>query len=72
MKLETVYKNLTEGLRDQYTRGQKQLIKQRLEEIAQENNLTYEQLDDYCYMNSDDMFQCIFDNKPFNVTNFAF
>lgn len=72
MKLDTVYKNLTEGLREQYTRGQKRLIKRRLEEIAQENNMTYEQLDNYCYMDSDEMFQCIFDNKPFNVANFAF
>lgn len=72
MKLETVYKNLTEGLRDQYTRGQKQHIRRRLEEIAEENNLSYEELDSYCYMDSDEMFSCIFDNKPFDVANFAF
>lgn len=72
MKLETVYKHLTEGLRDQYTRAQKRFIKQRLEEIAQDNNLSYDELDGYCYMNSDEMFQCIFDDKPFDVVNFAF
>lgn len=72
MKLETVYKNLIDGLEDQYTRSQKGFIKSRLAEIAKENNLTYEQLDDYCYMNSDEMFQCIFHYIPFDVANFAF
>jgi hypothetical protein len=71
-KIETVYRNLIDGLTDQYTRQQKQFIKRRLEEIAKENNLTLNQLDGYCYMNSDAMFSCIFDYKPFDVADFAF
>lgn len=70
MTIDDVVKGLIDDLEDEYTEEQKEHIKRRMDEIAKENNLSLEELDEYCWANSSAMFACIFDGKPFNPEDF--
>jgi len=70
MTIEEVRNGLIDGLEDCYTPTQIELIDLRLEEIAEMEHMSLEDLDYYCTANSSEMFACIFDYKEFNKKNF--
>ena len=70
MTTQEIRKNLIDGLEDEYTPKQIETIDTRLGEIAKENNLSLDELDEYCWANSSEMFACIFDYKEFDKNNF--
>lgn len=70
MKIEDVRNQLIDGLEEEYTKEQINTIDNRLQEIANENGLTIEQLNEFCWANSSEMFTCIFNGKEFNPSNF--
>ena len=47
-----------------------EFIDQRLEEIMRDENLTLEDLEHYCYADSNNMFDIIFDYKDFDEDDF--
>ena len=63
-------KNTPDDLEEEYTEEQINTIDNRLHEIANENGLTIEQLNEFCWANSSEMFTCIFNGKEFNPSNF--
>ena len=70
MTIQEVRNSLIDGLEDEYTPSQIRFIDGRLEEIADEENMSLEYLDYYCTANSSEMFACIFDYKEFDKDNF--
>jgi hypothetical protein len=70
MDIKEVRINLIKDLEDEYTPTEIELIDIRLEEIADMEHMSLEDLDYYCTANSDEMFACIFDYKEFNKDNF--
>ena len=70
MDIKEVRKQLIEGLEDCYTPEKIEIIDKRLSEIAKENGLTNDELNEYCWANSSEMFACIFDYKEFDKDNF--
>lgn len=70
MKIEDVRKQLIDDLEEEYTKEQINMIDIRLGEIAKENGLTIEKLNEFCWANSSEMFTCIFNGKEFNPSNF--
>ena len=70
MDIKEVRNGLIEGLEDEYTPTEIELIDIRLEEIADMERMNLEDLDYYCTANSSEMFACIFDYKEFNKKNF--
>ena len=65
-----IAKSLTKDLEDNYTDEQMRFIENRLMKIAEENDLTSDNVAYYCDANSSEMFSCIFDYKNFDKTNF--
>ena len=70
MDIKEVRNGLIEGLEDEYTPTEIELIDIRLEEIADMERMSLEDLDYYCTANSSEMFSCIFDYKEFKKENF--
>ena len=70
MDIKEVRNNLIKDLESEYTPTDIELIDIRLNEIASMENMTIEDLDYYCAINSSEMFSCIFDYKEFNKKNF--
>jgi hypothetical protein len=70
MDIKEVRINLIKDLEDEYTPTEIELIDIRLEEIADMEHMSLEDLDYYCTANSLEMFACIFDYKEFNKDNF--
>ena len=70
MTIREVRENLIKDLENEYTPTEIELIDIRLEEIADMEHMSLEDLDYYCTANSDEMFSCIFDYKEFNKENF--
>ena len=61
---------LVNGIEDQYSESEINYIATRLEEIADIEHLTNDELSYYCSANSNEMFLCIFDFKEFDKNNF--
>ena len=70
MTIREVRESLVKDLENEYTPTEIELIDIRLEEIADMEHMSLEDLDYYCTANSDEMFACIFDYKEFNKKNF--
>jgi hypothetical protein len=70
MTIEEVRKQLIDGLEDCYTPKDIEFIDIRLQEIAEMEHFTNEELNEYCWANSSEMFTCIFNYKEFDVNNF--
>jgi hypothetical protein len=70
MTIKEVRNSLIKDLENEYTPTEIELIDIRLEEIADMEHMSLEDLDYYCTANSDEMFSCIFDYKEFNKENF--
>jgi hypothetical protein len=70
MTIKEVRNSLIKDLENEYTPTEIELIDIRLEEIADMEHMSLEDLDYYCTANSDEMFACIFDYKEFNKDNF--
>ena len=70
MDIKEVRRQLIEGLEDCYTPSQIEFIDDRLEAIANKENMTLDELNEYCWANSSEMFACIFDYKDFDKKNF--
>ena len=70
MTIREVRESLIKDLENEYTPTEIELIDIRLEEIADMEHMSLEDLDYYCTANSDEMFACIFDYKEFNKENF--
>jgi hypothetical protein len=70
MTIKEVRNCLIKDLENEYTPTEIELIDIRLEEIADMEHMSLEDLDYYCTANSDEMFSCIFDYKEFNKENF--
>jgi hypothetical protein len=70
MTIREVRESLVKDLENEYTPTEIELIDIRLEEIADMEHMSLEDLDYYCTANSDEMFACIFDYKEFNKENF--
>lgn len=70
MTIEEVIKGLIDGLEEDYSELQVNTIRTRLCEVADENHLSLEELNEYCWANSSEMFACIFDGKEFCKENF--
>ena len=70
MDIKEVRNNLIHGLESEYTPTEIELIDIRLDEIAEMEHMSLEDLDYYCTANSSEMFACIFDYKEFNKKNF--
>lgn len=61
LTLTDVRNSLIEDLENYYSQSDIEFIDKRLAEIANENNLSMEDLDYYCTLDSNKMFGCIFD-----------
>ena len=70
MDIKEVRDSLINGLENEYTPTDIELIDIRLEEIADMERMSLEDLDYYCTANSTEMFACIFDHKEFDKKNF--
>ena len=70
MTIQEIRKQLIGGLESEYTPKQIETIDTRLGEIAKENNLSLDELNEYCWANSSEMFTCIFNGKDFDKNNF--
>lgn len=70
MDIKEVRRQLIDGLEDEYSPVDVGFIEIRLEEIAEMENMTLEELNEYCWANSSEMFACIFDYKEFDKRNF--
>jgi hypothetical protein len=70
MNIKEVRDNLIKDLENEYTPTEIELIDIRLEEIANSERMSLDDLDYYCTANSSEMFACIFDCKEFNKKNF--
>ena len=70
MSIKEVRDNLIKDLENEYTPTEIELIDIRLEEIANSERISLDDLDYYCTANSSEMFACIFDYKEFNKKNF--
>jgi len=70
MDIKEVRDNLINGLESEYTLAEIELIDIRLDEIADMEHMSLEDLDYYCTANSSEMFACIFDYKDFDKKNF--
>jgi hypothetical protein len=70
MDIKEVRNNLIKDLESEYTPTEIELIDIRLEEIADMERMSLEDLDYYCTANSVEMFACIFDYKEFDKKNF--
>ena len=70
MDIKDVRNNLIKDLESEYTPTEIELIDIRLEEIAEMERMSLEDLDYYCTANSSEMFSCIFDYKEFKKENF--
>ena len=70
MEIQEVRNNLIKGLESEYTQTEIDFIDIRLEEIAEMERMSLEDLDYYCTANSSEMFSCIFDYKEFKKENF--
>ncbi len=70
MTIQDVRNNLIKDLEDEYTPKDIEFIDIRLEEIADMEKMSLEDLDYYCTANSSEMFACIFDYKEFDKDNF--
>ena len=70
MDIKEVRDNLIKDLEGEYTQTDIELIDIRLEEIANTEHMSFEDLDYYCTANSSEMFACIFDYKDFDKKNF--
>ena len=70
MDIKEVRRQLIDGLESCYTPEKIEIIDKRLGEIAKENSLTNDELNEYCWANSSEMFACIFDYKEFDKKNF--
>jgi len=70
MTIEEVRNNLIKDLESEYTPTEIELIDIRLNEIADMEHMSLEDLDYYCTANSSEMFACIFDYKEFDKNNF--
>ena len=70
MDIKEVRKQLIKDLENEYTPKDIEFIDIRLDEIADIENLTIDELDYYCTANSTEMLSCIFDYKEFNKDNF--
>lgn len=71
MKVEEVRNELISGIEGEYTSNDIKFIDKRLNEIASENGLSMEELNEYCWANSSEIFTCIFNGKEFNTNNFV-
>ena len=70
MEIQEVRNNLIKGLESEYTQTEIDFIDIRLEEIAEMERMSLEDLDYYCTSNSSEMFTCIFNYKVFDKNNF--
>lgn len=70
MGIKEVRQSLINGLEEEYTDDVIKLIDIRLEEIMEMEHMTIEELNEYCWANSSEMFACIFDYKEFDKKNF--
>ena len=70
MTIQEIRKQLIDGLEDEFPLPKIKLVEERLGMIAKENNLSLDELNEYCWANSSEMFACIFDNKEFDKKNF--
>jgi hypothetical protein len=70
MSVQEVRNNLINGLENEYNEDDIRFIDIRLDEIADMERMTLEDLDYYCYANSSEMFECIFNYKVFDKENF--
>lgn len=68
--IEDIRKQLIDGLEEEFSKERIKTIDKRLLEIAKENHLSLEELNEYCWANSSEMFTCIFNGKEFNKDNF--
>lgn len=70
MTIEEVRRQLIDGLEDEFTPARISIVDRRLKEIAEENNLSLEELNECCWADSSEMFDCIFNGKEFDADNF--
>ena len=70
MAIADVRNSLIKDLESCYTQHDIDFIDIRLEEIADMENMSLDDLDYYCTANSSEMFACIFDYKVFDKANF--
>lgn len=70
MTIQEVRNNLIVDLESEYTQKDIEFIDIRLEEIADMEKMSLDDLDYYCTANSSEMFACIFDYKEFDENNF--
>ena len=70
MTIQDVRNNLLNGLEEEYTKDDVRFIDIRLDEIADIERMSLDELNDYCWANANEMFACIFDYKVFNKDNF--
>lgn len=67
--MDKIVKSLIDGLN--YSQERIAFIQFRLTEIMNENNLTLEELDNFCWADSCTMFGIIFDYADFDRKKFA-
>ena len=70
MSIQEVRNNLINGLENEYNESDIRFIDIRLDEIADMERMTLEDLNYYCSANSSEMFECIFNYKVFDKANF--
>jgi hypothetical protein len=70
MEIKDVRNNLLDGMDVPYPPTEIKFIDIRLDEIAEMENMSLEELDYYCWLNADEMFQCIYNYKEFKKENF--
>ena len=70
MEIKEVRNNLIKDLEHEFTPTEIRFIDIRLDEIADMENMSLEDLDYYCTANSSEMFACIFDYKVFDKKKF--
>ena len=69
MTIDDILHGLTNGLK--YSKERLLFIRFRLNEIRREYNLSLEELDNYCWLDSCTMFGIIFDYADFDREKFA-
>ena len=70
MEIKDVRNNLLDGMDIPYPPTEIKFIDIRLGEIAEMENMSLEELDYYCWLNSNEMFKCIYDYNEFKRENF--
>ena len=70
MEVKEVRNHLLDGIDRGFPPSEIEFIDIRLQEIADMEHMTMDELDNYCYADSNEIFECIYNYKEFNENNF--